>query len=166
MASKKRPVIAWDSCVLIELIQGKGGRFENIMPIYNEGMQGNLSVVASTMVRAEVCPKSDEQRERVLEFLKHGWFVFRQLDVRIAARASEIVLESDSNISPGDAVHVATALSVGALALLTYDGDPKKGRTRGRKNRLLKFDQKFGGLPIVTPEEFPWMNTLFDKRGK
>jgi predicted nucleic acid-binding protein len=100
-----------------------------------------LTVIASTLVRAEVVqvgdprPDGDEEEKTLDEFFERPFFIWVTVDTIVARHAA--ALERRCGLKPADAIHLASAVRGKADAFLTYD------------DRLLRL----GALDGVTIEE-------------
>lgn len=106
----------WDTCVWIALFSQSGGWCEQASAIYALARKGEIKLLISTLVIAEISkhPKSSV-------FFKHGYISRAGLSSTIAVRAQQIQQQSAYAIKPADAVHIATAAHRNATELHTVD---------------------------------------------
>ena len=138
--------IYWDSCVYISCIQETTGRIDTLRKIIKQAEDGDIVLVASTFIIAEVVKikdcvlTSDEQADKIKEFFDNDYIKVRDLDRKTASMANEIARVH--SINPADAVHLATALRWQCDSFQTYDGE------KGGPTKLLAFDGKIGRPPL------------------
>jgi hypothetical protein len=78
--------------------------------------------------------------------------VYRVLTDRTALSAADIG-NTYPSLTPGDCVHIATAIEARADVLFTYDGAGQ----RRRPNEMLRYDTLIGTPPLRIMEPFdPW----------
>ncbi len=174
MATKTIPRIAFDSVVVIDLLDQKQGRYEWIKPIVATAEAGELLVVVCAMGVAEVvgCPgkTADQSRAIIKEFFDKSWIVPLAVSVQIAEAAAEIQRRHKADCA--DAVHLAAAIYSKSSYFLTNDGDSPTTKKKRNKRPLLPLDKKLmvDGQPlrIVTPQRYHEIqvanqNPLFQK---
>ncbi len=145
--------VYWDSCVYIDCIQRDPDQHAILDSIIKQATSGEIVLVASALVLAEVSKLKDpsatieEETKRILRFFENDFIKVRNVTRSIAEHAAEITrLHS---IKPSDAIHVATALAGKCISLQTYDG------VQGRRGKLIALDGKIGNpaLRIEVPRE-------------
>ena len=154
----------WDSCLFIAYLQNKDNE-QDIVNVIDALLRGASQknerlIVISTMVLAEIRPR-DIYNEfhwaviRDLFYTNRPYIKIQALTPRLADLASTI--GGDHNeLTPPDAVHVATALSENVDVFYTLDGLHEHGVRR--RGDLLDFDGKIGKPPLairvpVMPQE-------------
>lgn len=98
--------------------------------ILNDAQNGRFQIHTSTFTLAEVHkdrgrPRlSVEEEQLVTDFFNHEYIILIDLDRLVAERARE--LARTYNLTPNDAVHLASAIRAGVDQLLVWDdGFPK-----------------------------------------
>lgn len=163
-------VIAWDSCVLLDAIQGTPGRYDAIAPMINLGLRGDLKVVLSAMSYAETYflrhlaqqgVGQDEQSDLIEQWLESDYLIKRAVDFGTSKIAGELCRQFRGKLQPPDAIIVATALRHGASALITYDNTA--GKSLLACDGLIRTEG--GALRICRPEAWNSDNSpqLFDQ---
>jgi len=94
VTTKPRDKIAWDSMVLIDCLQRKAGRIEDIEPIIREAEQGRILITCSVLIKTE-CFKidgiePDEQVAMIEGFLENEYFEFESVHDWIAKKARDL----------------------------------------------------------------------------
>lgn len=142
---KDRRRIYWDSCVFIHAIQ-QTQEFQTVLEaILDEARAGSLVIVTSALTLAEVRGAGSETDEATIDdMFRQDYIVVRVLDPPLASRARR--LGRDHGIKPADAIHVATAIDLGAEVMHTMDG---KTKTRGPIAKSGEFAE--AGLRIREP---------------
>lgn len=109
---------------------------------------GKLIIVTSTLSLAETLylvrgelPVTYETREKIRNFFQNEYILLRELDRGIAESAQDVVW--DHGVHHKDAVHVATALSMGERVPI--------GRLATFDNPLSELSGKINGLLIGRP---------------
>lgn len=132
----KPPVIALDACCVIEWL--KGGVHhptdaDAVGRIISEAKEGNIEVVVSTAIIAEVLPRVNLERYKAFRLsLKNEWEV-RALTISVA-RVVAYVRENlqlppdpetgrPKTLKTLDAIHLGTAIDYRANFLCTMDDD-------------------------------------------
>lgn len=145
----------WDSCLFIAYLQNKDNE-QDIVNVIDALLRGASQkserlIVISTMVLAEIRPR-DMYNEfhwvviRDLFYTNRPYIKIQALTPRLADLASTI--GGDHNeLTPPDAVHVATALSEHVDVFYTLDGLHEHGVRR--RGDLLDFDGKIGKPPLA-----------------
>jgi len=150
----EQTLIYWDSCVFLSYLMGYADRAPMIDAVLNEvrASRGSIRIVTSTISIAEVAFASYEKDARALDAAVEAridamWadtslltlVEYHELIGRSArSRVRKAIEEKRVIPKPPDAIHIASALSVGALEVHTYD-DP-----------LLRLSG-WAQLPIVVP---------------
>jgi predicted nucleic acid-binding protein len=119
-----------DSSVYIAAIKGEGhepGKGELSSQILQLAQLGFFRVFASTFVLTEVirskgCPPLSAGEESVIDaYLDRDFITWVELDVPLARHARDLARRY--SLKPVDAVHLGSAIRVGADQLLAWDGD-------------------------------------------
>lgn len=138
--------IYWDSCVYISCIERTPSRDAMLWAIAKAAEAGDLVLVASSLVIAEVIKIDDPSRSAqdqaalIRRFFENDYIKIRAVDRRTAEDAAEI--SRTTGLKPPDAIHVATAIRWKCECLQTYDGE------QGGHNKLLAFDGRIGTPPL------------------
>jgi predicted nucleic acid-binding protein len=129
----KRPYL--DSSVYIAAISLEAGRCDIARQILEAADHGNIQIVASTWVAAEVIkmkgetePLSLEREVEIDSIFQNKQITWVELDLNVAVEARHVA--RDHGLRPGDAVHLASAI-------------------RGNADVLLRWDGRFKGLPKI-----------------
>ena len=136
-------LIYWDSDAFLGWLQEEPDKVELCKGTLERAKAGEVAIVTSALTIAEVLwrrggPKLSKDKATVLrKFFRHSWIRVRAVSRAVAESAQDVVW--NHGIMPKDAIHVATALDVGAAILETFDGD------------LLKKTGKVGSLVIRKP---------------
>ena len=162
--------ILWDSCVIIDAIQGTPGRYEKIAPFLKDAENGKLLIVVSESSVAEVSHLNklttqgvslDEQAKIIKEWLENPYIYRVPLHAGISELASDIGRQFKLKRAT-DRIVVATAQFEKISLIHTFDGlDPAK------KSKILPLDGKvcdIGGTLIKITEPDPHRGTLFEKK--
>ncbi len=130
-----RPVLYWDACVLLSYIDATPGRVDHIRELLTEADSGRHEVVTSILSVTEVAFGAQEKAEGLLDAetdarIAKLWVPPSPVQIiefhhLIARRARELLRERIAHgwprLMPADAIHLATAESVGASRLHTYN---------------------------------------------
>ena len=136
----EHPVLVVDTAPIIYLLEGHPRLAERFAPIFNAAESGAAAIVISTVTLAEVLAGplrtgnellTAQYREALTRSL--GWQI-ASFDVDTAVEAARI--RATYRLRLPDAIQVATAIRVGAAALVTHD-------------RALR---RVSGLRVVGPE--------------
>jgi predicted nucleic acid-binding protein len=129
---RTKPKYYWDACIFLAWLQDerpprrKPGEMEGLAEIVDEVERGDAVVVTSALTQTEVLSAdfTEEQKTRFDRAFQRPSCVVVNVDQRIARLASEIrdrFRGEGKRIQTPDAVHMASALIVGADALHTFD---------------------------------------------
>lgn len=104
---------------------------------------GEVLILTSALTLAEVLwmrgapPVTEDKADLVRKFFRRSHIRLRNVTRVIAENAQDLVWVH--GIKPKDAIHVATAIDAGAIALETFDGDLlKKSGTVGTPALLIR----------------------------
>jgi predicted nucleic acid-binding protein len=154
----------WDSVVFIGYLAGEADRAATVQTLLRHVEAGSIRLVTSTLTIAEVrCfstysastgRNNPDHEKRVEELFGGDQIEFRAVTDFIAREAQRIGC-AHNELSPADCIHIATAIDVGASALLTWDGASASGK-RG-PDKMLTYNKQLGSPPleIVVPSD-PW----------
>lgn len=167
---KPEPEIqCWDSCLFIELLANVDeAKVKQVLGVLKEATSGRARIVLSNFVLAEVRPKKGFKKgykSAVTQLLETDVPYVDWVGVTrsIARRAAELGHKHD--LSPADAVHIATAVQAGADVFFTFDGKRKEGRRKQHplslSGKIKRLDGK-STLLIDTPRIRK--GPLFDKK--
>lgn len=144
----------WDTCLFIAYLQNKEDE-QDIVDVIDVLLRGAREkserlIVISTMVLVEIRPR-DIYNDfhwsvvRDLFYTNRPYIKVQALTPRLADLASSI--GGDHNqLTPPDAVHIATAISEQVDVFYTLDGRHEHGARRRRD--LLDYDGKIGKPPL------------------
>ena len=133
----------WDSGLFISLLTNEEPeRTKIIRELLSQAEMGNISIVISNLVLAEVRPAKTPttEDEKIVDELLEGdrpYLRFYGLTPSIA-KLSRKIGAGFSRITVPDAIHLATAITAKADVFFTYDG--KKERKTNRSKGLLQYD--------------------------
>lgn len=158
----------WDTCLFLRYLieppknPKEQEQLEHVEALMQQAVKGELLIVVSTLVLAEIRPRAayNARHEREVEDLFYRGrrnVKVQNVTPPIAALASRWG-GSHNDLTAPDAVHVATALLEGASVMYTFDGDVDKERNRSHK--LLAFNGRLsdgarGPLKIEVPPTPP-----------
>lgn len=119
--STKRPRFYLDSCVFIDFLQKTPNRIKECSAIFDAAKAQTIDIVTSTVAIAEVVKVPDgEDAQLIEEFFDNDFIVLRQVDRRTGLEARRLGA-ANSGIKPMDAIHLVTAIAIGATTFYTYD---------------------------------------------
>lgn len=144
------PRLCWDACVFLSYVNGIEDRLPDIDALLDEARQKRVEIVTSSVSITEVSYGSMEQGAldwTIDEKIDKLWIPPSPVQVvdfyrSIAYRAKGLVrrgMLENRKLKPMDAIHLSTALQLGAKEFNTYDGD------------LLKWDPYIAELRIGRP---------------
>lgn len=135
----KKELICWDSAVLIDWIKGDNdhpSRIEAIRDVISKKQKGSYKLAFSTLIYVEVLegtmtPNAREKFKKFMEDRENIEVI--GVDIRVAQKAGEI--RNRANLKTPDAIHIATAIAIGAKIFHTFDrkllGLSGKGEVEG-----------------------------------
>jgi predicted nucleic acid-binding protein len=167
------PLIAWDTMVLINAIEGEGAplgpKGENywadIEPMYTDAENGKVRILVSEIVIAEASTvravrdgkvTTDEAERMIREFLNNRFIMRRPADRRESILAADLVRKH--RLETCDALIVATALIHDAAVLVSRDGKRRRNSQPSplKLNGMLSMPGK-NPLRIVEPNAAEWL---------
>lgn len=95
MPTKPRSVY-WDSCVYLSFLQKTPSRYPVLQDIWRDALRGQIVIVASAFVLAEVvrsCERTnltDAEVSSIEALFQHSWIKIRDLDRRTGKLAADI----------------------------------------------------------------------------
>lgn len=151
--TRTRRRIYWNSCVFIHVIQQTGEYRPVLETIMEEARAGRVAIVTSALTLAEVRGAGSEADEAMIdEMFRQDYIAVRVLDPPLASRARR--LGREHGIKPADAIHVATAIDLGAEVMHTMDGKTKRRGLIAKSGQIEEV-----GLRIREPD-WPVQNRL------
>jgi predicted nucleic acid-binding protein len=149
--------IYFDSCAFIHLFGKTPEHYdslEHLVGMAKADVKGNNTeyvIITSAVSLAETSKFPDtpllpiEQSKKILAFLENEYVQVWQADRDVCEEAHQLIRHF--TLKPMDAIHIATAIAAKAACIVTTD--TKKYRRDG----LLQYDGKIGGMKIKTPKE-------------
>lgn len=126
----RKPIIAWDSCILLDAIQRTPGKYQSIAPMLNLAMKDELKIILSAMSYAEcfylkeqakVGVSQEGQTDLIERWLENDFLVKRTVDFGVSKTAAQLCRQFPGKLLPPDAIIAATAVVHAVPALITYD---------------------------------------------
>ncbi len=123
----KVPIVYWDSCIFISLIEKTPGRIDIIDELVTIAQNGELLIVTSTLTEAEVIQwpedgiSQEESNRKIADFFKNPWIIRRAVDTRVIGTTRRLRMTTQPKLKTPDAIHIATALIHEVAAFHTYD---------------------------------------------
>lgn len=117
--------IYWDSDCFLGHFKADAGKAEKCDGVLQRAERGDVLIVTSALTLAEVLwmrggPRIPEEKALIVrKFFRRSYIRVYNVSRRISESAQDLVWLKD--IRPKDAIHVATALHLGADALETFD---------------------------------------------
>ena len=123
----------WDSCLFLDYLNATPNGVEIVSPLVDAARAAEFTIVTSTLSLAEVAYVRRELREGLDPKVEDGIDnMFRdeslltlvEYDQEIGADARRLIrrtVSEDKRLKPADAIHLATAIAVGASVLYTFD---------------------------------------------
>ena len=140
MPSKGPVIIYWDTSVFFGFLNKEKGRLDDIEILLDKAERKEILISTSTITLTEAYKiggkASQQDLEKIREFLKHDYFRLIALDRATAFTTQEIRQEYESHVDFEDSIHLGTAVHHNIGILLTYDGEKKGAR------KLLSLDKK------------------------
>lgn len=134
-------IVYWDSDAFLGHLQEEPGKVELCAGTLQRAKRGDAVIVTSALTLAEVLwrrggPRLPEDKADTLNrFFRLSYIRVRNVTRSLAERAQQIVWSN--GVKPKDAIHVVSALEIGAAALETFD------------EGLLKKSGQIGNPPLV-----------------
>jgi predicted nucleic acid-binding protein len=121
------PRVYLDSNVYLAWIRGEQGRVETARELLTAGEEHRLTIIASTLVYAEVCghgevrsPAAEEVDAKIRAFFERGFLRWVEVDLPTARHAR--TLSRAHGLRGADAIHLASAIRGRAERFMTWDG--------------------------------------------
>jgi len=117
--------IYWDSDCFLGHFQAEDGKVEKCDGVLQKAARGEVLIVTSALTLAEVLwmreqPKLPKGKAEIVQrFFRRSYIRIYNVSRKLSEAAQVLVWEN--SIKPKDAIHVATALHLGADALETFD---------------------------------------------
>lgn len=158
--------IYWDSCIFYALLKGEKHRDGELEAIKRQAKafdEGNLYIITSSITLTEVMPAKLEQAHQELfaGMHKRSTFVWVDANPKVTGLAVELrtkfvktqpITGNNLWLSTPDAIHIASAISVGVPELITLDGNDKP---KLKETSMLEFSNEIEaqyGLKIMRPD--------------
>ena len=130
--------VYWDTCIFYALLKEERHRQGELSAIKRQaGLfdDGNLFVITSAITLTEIKPSKleDSARTQFKGMQKRSNFVWVDTNVRVAELANDLREQytkqnaegRNLHLSTPDAIHIASAITIGAPELITLDEDNK-----------------------------------------
>ena len=130
----------WDSCIVLGYLSGQKDIKSNCDQIIQQAQRGDLEIVVSTIVSAEVAylpglsPLDSELK--IQEFFSRNYVIMAAFDISLTKTVRRLIREH-KRLKPSDAIHIATALQWQIPIIETTDPD------------LLNLSGKEGNPPLI-----------------
>ena len=121
----------WDSCAFIGWLKDEPDKRDSLRSVLDRAEAGSVTIVTSAFTLVEVLrlknkdPIPKDDAEAIRRFFENDYIALYNVDRTVAEKAQEVVW--NHGVKPKDAVHVATALSVGQGVVIdqldTFDGE-------------------------------------------
>lgn len=130
---KTQRYIYWDTCVFLDYLRATPERIHDIQAVLGEVQKGSGFIATSIVSRVEVAYwaedgvfQLDDASEEALDSMWGDKSVFRLVELHepLTKRARALMRRARSegwSLKPMDAIHLATAQSVNAVEIHTYD---------------------------------------------
>jgi hypothetical protein len=150
----------WDSNAFLGWLAEESDKVPYCKPVLDAAESGGLTIVTSALTIAEVLWLKGQkklpstQAKQIEAFFRHRWIVVREVDRFVAEDARQLVWER--NVTPKDAIHLATALRQDVVMdqFDTFDGGLiKLSGTLGEPPLVIGYPNLPAKLPFETPEE-------------
>lgn len=152
MPGDNAPSVYLDSCVFLAFFQDEPDRADDVAELFEKALQKEVKLYTSVLSLTEVAFLEQERAENLLNlrveqriadtFNEEGLVTLMEYTKLVAADARKLVRKTmvgqGKTLKPPDAIHLASALRVGANVLHTYDD-------------LLIGHSGVHGIEIVTP---------------
>jgi predicted nucleic acid-binding protein len=120
-------LVYWDSDAFLGWLQAEPGKAELCAGTLKRADQGEVLILTSALTIAEVlwmrgAPMIPQDKADIVrKFFRRSYLRVRNVTRTVSESAQDLVWTQ--GIRPKDAIHVATALDIGVVALETFDGD-------------------------------------------
>jgi len=143
-----------DSDVFLGWLKKESDKVDECRSVIKGAEEGKVQLVTSALTLVEVIKLERgkeipaEAQQKVAEFFLHDWIIVRNLDMRIARYAREVIWKH--GFAPKDAIHIATAVIERIPRLDTFDGE------------LIKRSGEIGDPPLIIGRPDLPRETTFD----
>ncbi len=135
--------VYWDANIFHALFGKEPGRVEKCLPIEKAAQEGHVLIYTSAVTFVECVwvkgqpDKLSKEHELILQrYFMHKYIRVINCDRQIA-EAARLLVWQFPHLKPRDAIHVASAVSVGVDVMHSYDNDD-----------LVKLSEKIGTPPL------------------
>ena len=120
------PRVYLDANVYLAWLRGEEGRVDTARELLTAGQERRLTIVASTLVHAEVCGHGEVRSAKAVDvdakiraFFDRGFLRWVEVDLPTARHAR--MLSREYGLRGADAVHLASAIRGRAETFMTWD---------------------------------------------
>ena len=142
MPGDNAPSVYLDSCVFLAFFQNEPDRADDVAELFEKALQKEVKLYTSVLSLTEVAFLEQERAKNLLDplveqriadtFNEEGLVTLIENTKLVATDARKLVrktmVDQGKTLKPPDAIHLASALRVGASVLHTYD-DPLIGHS-------------------------------------
>jgi predicted nucleic acid-binding protein len=136
-----------DANVYLAWLRGEEGRVETARELLTAGESRRLTIVASTLLYAEVCghgevrsATAEDVDAKIRTFFEHGFLRWVEVDLPTARHAR--ILSRAYGLRGADAIHLASAIRGKAERFMTWD------------SKDFPIGQVIDGLTVQEPEVY------------
>ena len=152
--TNKPKIICWETNCFLALFNKEQGRVDICNAIIDAAKKGEVELYTSLMSYCE-CAKirdeyASEAEEIITSFFKHKYIIPVAIDIKVSRITRSLV--RDYNMDVRDAIHLATAISIKADELQTWDGDDLLKLNGKIPNIKLKIVEPSLEFQIALPE--------------
>ena len=136
-------IICWETNCFLALFNKEPGRVEICNAIIEAAKRGEIKLYTSFLTICECAKIKDEYASEaeiiITGFFKHKYIIPVAIDDKVSRITRSLVREHHIDVK--DAIHLATAISIKADVLQTWDGDDLlnlNGKIPNVKTQILK----------------------------